>query len=83
MQGLILVRMLLAFVVLGILISSGYVNSVTLEEFFGYPFGPENGYEVFPRGHDSVRGVSIPVNFPFFGRKFNLSQVSKIMLSDL
>jgi hypothetical protein len=67
--------MLLAFQVLGILISSGYVNSVTLEEFFGYPFGLEYGYEVFPRGHDSARGVSIPVNFPFFGSTFNLSQI--------
>ena len=75
--------MLLVFVVFGILISSGYVNSVTLEEFFGYPFGPENGYEVFQRGYDLVRGVPIPVDFPFFGRKFNLSQVGKILPSDL
>ena len=51
-------------------------SAITFEEFVGYPFNESNGYSVFPRGLDLVRGLTIPVPFSYFGRTFSYAHVS-------
>lgn len=52
------------------------VSAVKFEEFLGYPFGEEYGYSAFPSGVDQVRGVAIPMPFPFFDQIYNFANVS-------
>ena len=56
---------------------------VRFEEFFGYPFGTENGDSAFPKDDDaapanSVRGVAVPASmrFPYFCNSFVYLNVS-------
>ena len=51
-------------------------SAISFEEFIGYPFNETNGYSVFPRKLDLVRGLPIPVPFPYFGRTFSYAHVS-------
>ena len=51
-------------------------SAITFEEFVGYPFDEANGYSIFPRGLDLVRGLPIPVPFPYFDRTFSYANVS-------
>ena len=51
-------------------------SAITFEEFVGYPFNESNGYSIFPRELNQVRGLPIPVPFPYFGRTFSYANVS-------
>lgn len=59
------------------------VFGVRFEEFFGYPFGMDNGDSAFPKGDDalpanSVAGVAVPDSlvFPYFCNSFVYLNVS-------
>lgn len=51
-------------------------SAISFGEFIGFPFNESNGYSIFPRGIDEVRGLPIPVPFPYFGRTFSYANVS-------
>ena len=55
-------------------------SGISFEEFVGYPFTEANGYSVFPRTLDLVRGLPIPVSFPYFGSTFSYAHVSACMM---
>ena len=51
-------------------------SAISLEEFVGYPFNEHNGYSIFPPVLDQVKGLPIPIPFPYFGRTFSYANVS-------
>ena len=55
-------------------------SAIPFEEFVGHPFNESNGYSVFPRILDLVRGLPIPVPFPYFGRTFPYVHVSACIM---
>ena len=56
-------------------------SAIPFEEFVGHPFNESNGYSVFPRILDLVRGLPIPVLFPYFGRTFSYVHVRARIMS--
>ncbi len=53
-------------------------SAIPFEEFVGHPFDESNGHTAFPRELNLVRGLSIPVPFPYFGRTFSYVHVSAL-----
>ena len=53
-------------------------SAIPFEEFVGYPFDESSDHTAFPRELNLVRGLFIPVPFPYFGRTFSYVHVSAL-----
>ena len=70
-------KVLMCFCVLSVWCAIfGASKGITFEEFVGYPFTANNGYQLFPRGDDLAQGVNIPFPFPYFNDSFTFADVS-------